>query len=228
MNPATKPAGEKTKELILSTALELFRKSGLEPATMRDIASSADVALGAAYYYFPSKEAIVSAYYDQVQRTHAEKVREEWKGKSGLRERLGVVFHSKLEILKDDRRFLGALFRYSGDPQHPLSVFGKGTRVQRAQSMAIFREAIAKTSISEEAQQLLPAALWLVHLGMILYFIYDESSDQRKTHKLLDGVLDLLTQAIELSDSALVRTFVQPFQNRVLQMLQEAGWTAEL
>src|SRR5437899_7328908 len=197
MRTINKSAGEKTKAVILQTALELFRRRGFAVTTMRDIARSADVALGAAYYYFPSKEAIVSAYYDQVQRTHAEKVREEWKGKSGLRERLGVVFYSKLEILKDDRRFLGALFRYSGDPQHPLSVFGKGTQMQRAQSMAIFREAIAKTSISEEAQQLLPAALWLVHLGMILYFIYDESSDQRKTHKLLDGVLDFLTKAIE-------------------------------
>src|SRR5438132_3441792 len=211
MNPATKPAGEKTKELILATALDLFRRSGFETATMRDIARAADVATGAAYYYFPSKEAIVSAYYDQVQRAHAEKVREDWKGKSGLRERLGGVFHSKLEILKDDRRFLGALFRYSGDPQHPLAVFGKGTQVQRAQSMAIFREAIAGTGISEEMQKLLPAALWLVHLGMILFLIHDETKSQQKTHRLIEGVLDLLTQAIELTNSSFVRSFIQPF-----------------
>src|SRR5438876_3510659 len=217
MNPATKPAGEKTKELILSTALELFRKSGFETATMRDIARSADVALGAAYYYFPSKEATVSAYYDQVQRAHAEKVREEWKGKSALRERLGVVFHSKLEILKDDRCFLGALFRYSGDPEHPLSVFGKGTQMQRAQSMAIFREAIAGTGISEEMQGLLPAALWLVHLGMILFFIYDETKGQQRTHELIDRDLDLQMQAIELTNSAVIRPFVQPVQTKTLE-----------
>ena len=132
-----------------------------------------------------------------------------------------------MEILKDDRRFLGALFRYSGDPQHPLSVFGRGTQIQRAQSMAIFREAIAGTGISEEMQQLLPAALWLVHLGMILFFIYDETNGQRKTHKLVDGVLDLLTQAIQLTNSAFVRPFVQPFQTKVLQILQDAGWTGE-
>ena len=225
MTLATKPVGERTKELILATALDLFRRSGFETATMRDIAHAADVATGAAYYYFPSKEAIVSSYYDQVQGIHAEKVREEWKGKPGLRERLGVVFHSKLEILKDDRSFLGALFRYTGDPQHPLSVFGKGTEVQRAQSIAIFREAIAEASVSEEMKKLLPAALWFVHLGMILFFIYDESSGQRKTHKLVDGVLDLLTQAIELANSALVRPFVEPFQTKVLQMLRDAGWT---
>jgi AcrR family transcriptional regulator len=225
MHSATKPTGEKTNALILTTALDLFRRSGFETATMRDIAAAANVATGAAYYYFPSKEAIVSAYYDQVQRIHAETVREQWEGKSGLRERLGIAFHSKLEILKEDRRFLGALFRYTGEPDHPLSVFGKDTKAQRAQSMAIFREAVAGTGLSDEMQQLLPAALWLLHLGMILFFIYDETVEQQKTHKLVNGVLDLLVQTIEWTSSAFVRPFVQPFQTRVLQMLQDAGWS---
>ena len=148
-------AGEKTKAVILQTALHLFRGSGFEVTTMRDIARAAKVATGAAYYYFPSKEAMVAAYYDQVQRLHRERARDELMTKAGLRERLGVVMHSKLEILKDDRRFLGALFRYTGDPDHPLSVFGKGTHAQRSQSVAIFQEAIAGTNVSEELQELL-------------------------------------------------------------------------
>lgn len=223
-NLATKRAGEKTKALILQTALELFRKGGFEVTTMRDIADTAKIATGAAYYYFPSKEAIVFAYYDQVQQRHAEKVKEEWKGNSGLRERLGILLHSKLEILKDDRRFLGALFRYTGDPEHPLSVFGKGTQSQRAQSMAIFREAMAEPGLSEELRQLLPAVLWLAHLGMILSLVYDQSEGQQKTHKLVDRVLDLFTQAIEWTSSAFVQPFVRPFQAKVLHMLRDAGW----
>lgn len=226
-NTATKPTGEKTRALILQTALELFRGCGFEITTMRDVARAAKVATGAAYYYFPSKEAIVSAYYDQVQRVHAEKVREEWRGKSSLRERLGIAFHSKLEILKDDRRFLGALFRYTGDPEHPLSVFGKGTQIQRAQSMAIFREVLEGTDLSEEMLQLLPQALWLAHLGMILFFIYDDSNGQQRTHKLLDGMLDFLVQVIELTNSTFVRPFLQPFQTKVLGLLREAGWTGQ-
>ena len=222
---ANRSAGEKTKEVILQTALELFRDRGFEVTTMRDIAKAAKVATGAAYYYFPSKEAIVAAYYDQVQRSHAEKVREELKGKAELRERLGAVMHSKLEILKDDRKFLGALFRYTGDPEHPLSVFGKGTQPQRSQSVAVFQEGVASANVSEELQQLLPWALWLGHLGMILFFIYDESEGQQRTHKLVDGILDLLTQFVKLTSSAPVRPFVQPFQTKILGMLREAGWT---
>src|SRR6266513_583463 len=225
ISTAKKGAGEKTKAAIFETALELFRRHGFEVTTMRDIARSAKVATGAAYYYFPRKESIVAAYYDQVQRLHAEKVRLELSGKAGLRERLGVAVHSKLEILKDDRMFLGALFRYTGDPDHPLSVFGKGTDAQRSQSVAIFQEAIAGTNVSEELRELLPWALWLAHLGMILFFIYDETEGQQRTHKLADGILDLFTQLIELTGSALVRPFVQPFQTKILGMLREAGWT---
>jgi AcrR family transcriptional regulator len=228
MRVANKCTGEKTKAVILQTALDLFRGRGFEVTTMRDIAKAAKVATGAAYYYFPSKEAIVAAYYDQVQHSHAEKVREELIGKSGLRERLGVVMHSKLEILKSDRKFLGALFRYTGDPEHALSVFGKGTQAQRSHSVAIFQDAMEGTNVSEELRQLLPWALWLGHLGMILFLIYDETEVQQRTHKLVDGMLDLLTQFVELTSSALVRPFVQPFQTKMLGMLREAGWTGAL
>ena len=228
MKRSGKSAGERTKEQIFEHALELFRKRGFEVTTMRDVARAAKVATGAAYYYFPSKEAIVSDYYDQVQRVHAEKVREQLAGKEGLRERLGIVMHSKLEILKDDRMFLGALFRYTGEPGHPLSVFGKGTQPQRKQSMEIFREALEGANVSVEMKQLLAWVMWLVHLGMILFFIHDESEGQTKTHKLVDGVLDLLTALVELTSSSLVQPFVKPVQDKALGMLREAGWAEEI
>jgi AcrR family transcriptional regulator len=219
--------GEKTREVILEKALKLFRERGFEVTTMRDIARAAKVATGAAYYYFPSKEAIVAAYYDQVQRLHAEKAHDQLQGKEGLRERFGVVLHSKLEILKDDRKFLGALFRFTGEPLHPLSVFGKGTQSQRSQSVAIFREAIEGTDVTGEQAQLLPWVLWLLQLAMVLFLIYDESEGQQKMHKLADGALDLVTQLVQLTSSALVRPFIQPFQTKMLGMLREAGLKTE-
>jgi AcrR family transcriptional regulator len=224
---AAKAAGERTKEVIFEKALELFRSRGFEVTTMREIAREAQVATGAAYYYFPSKEAIVLAYYDQVQKLHGAKVREELAGKEGLRERLGIVMHSKLEILKNDRKFLGALFRYTGEVGHPLSVFGKGTEGQRKQSVESFREAIADADLSSELRQTFPWAMWLAHLGMILFFIYDESEGQLKTHRLVDGLLDMLAGIVELSNSAVMRPLARPFQVKVLGFLRELGWTEE-
>ena len=54
---------EQTRQRILEAALELFRVKGFAAATMREVAVAAGVATGAAYYYFPSKEAIVLAFY---------------------------------------------------------------------------------------------------------------------------------------------------------------------
>src|SRR5262252_7981132 len=74
--PEPKPAagpgkkGELTRSHILAAALRLFRERGFDSATMRDIAEAAGMSLGASYYYFPSKESIVSAYYDYVQHEH--------------------------------------------------------------------------------------------------------------------------------------------------------------
>ena len=227
MNAIKKSVGEKTRALILEKGLEMFREAGFEAATIRDIAKSAKVATGATYYYFPSKEAIVAAYYDHVQVTHEAKVRELVLGETDLRERLGIVIHSKLDILKDDRKFLGALFRYTGEPGHPLSVFGKGTESQRAHSAGLFREAIADVEITDELRQLLPWALWMMHLGAILFFIYDESAEQRRTRALVNGVLDLVTQFLKLTSAPVIRTFLQPFQGKMLGILKEAGWLLE-
>src|SRR5260370_32685922 len=56
---------EETSSRILQSALALFRQEGFDNATMRDIAKHARVAIGAAYYYYPSKDSIVAHFYQQ-------------------------------------------------------------------------------------------------------------------------------------------------------------------
>src|ERR1700683_5836139 len=82
------PKSEETRQRILDAALKLFQDRGFESATMRDIAEEAGVATGAAYYYFPSKDAIVMDFYrrscDEMQR----QIEEALKNTTGLEERL--------------------------------------------------------------------------------------------------------------------------------------------
>jgi AcrR family transcriptional regulator len=56
-----------TRRHLLDCALALFQKRGVDSTTMRDIASAAGLSLGAAYYHFPSKEALIFAYYEDNQ-----------------------------------------------------------------------------------------------------------------------------------------------------------------
>jgi AcrR family transcriptional regulator len=215
----TQPKSETTRKHLLNTALSLFRRKGLDATTMRDIAKQADVALGAAYYYFESKEAIVQAYYEQVQTEHARRVKDAFeKEPLDLLRRLCVVFHTKLEIVREDRKIFGALFRYTGEPLHPLSVFGHGTKANREQSLEIFRLALAGETIPEEFVPALPLALWALHLGALLYFIYDESSNQERTHNLVDSVMSQLVRLFGVMNLPVF----SPFRGGLVALLREA------
>jgi len=220
----TRTTSEATRSLILRTALDFFRERGVEAVTMREIAKSADIALGAAYYYFPAKEAIVQAYYNQVQADHFARVSAQFaEGKHNLLERLRIACHSKLDILKEDRKLLGALFRYAGEPQHPLSVLGAATLVNRQQSIAVFKVAIGGERMPEDIRAALPTALWTLSMGFLLYFIYDDSPQQARTYRLVDGALELLVRLLSLVKSPLLR----PFRESLFALLRDTGFLAE-
>src|SRR5213083_2137165 len=88
-------ASEETRRQILETALTLFRERGFDETTIRDIATRAGLSLGAAYYYFKSKEAIVGAYYDYTQHEHLARARKAFSDGGGLRDRLRAALHTK-------------------------------------------------------------------------------------------------------------------------------------
>jgi AcrR family transcriptional regulator len=210
-----------TRSRILSTALATFRLHGLDSATMRQISKEAGVALGAAYYYFPSKEAIVQAFYDSVQEEHHQRVTAALSESptAELEARLRIAFHTKLDILQGDRHLLGSLFRYTGEPEHPLSALGPGTRPNRDRSIAVFALAIGAEKLPDDIRALLPTALWALHMGILLYFIYDTSPNQERTRKLVDGVLSLVVRLLALVKFPLLK----PFRGSLFALLRDAG-----
>src|ERR1043166_1042140 len=205
-------ASEETRQQILDTALTLFRERGFDETTIRDIATRAGLSLGAAYYYFKSKEAIVGAYYDYTQHEHLARARKAFDAEKGLRERLRAALHTKIDIVQDDRQLLRALFRYGGYAEHPLSWFGRGTREQRRLSIAIFAEALAGARLPDDLREAAPTLLWTLHMGVLLYFLYDDSPNQRRTRKLIDAAVDFVVDVKRLATSPLLR----PIRRRVL------------
>jgi len=213
-----------TRAQILDAALALCRERGLEAATMRDIAKKAGVALGAAYYYFPSKEAIVQEYYDAVGNEHSSRVLAAFQsGNLNLEDKLRAVFHIKLEILRGDRRLLGALFRYTGEPEHPLSAFGSATRTNRQKSTALFRLALVDENLPEDLREALPTMLWALHMLMLLYFLYDDSAEQTRTRKLIDSSISLFVRLLTLARLPLLK----PFRGGLFALLRDAGLFSE-
>jgi len=221
---ATSPKAQLTRSHILSTALRVFRERGLESATMRELAAAAGASLGSAYYYFPSKEAIIQAYYDDVQAEHARRLAVALGEKRlDLKDRLRAAFHSKLDILQGDRKLLSALFRYTGEPHHPLSALGDGTRKNRQQSMSVFLATLGDERFPDDIRAILPPALWALHMGILLYFIYDDSPEQQRTRRLVDGVLTLIVRLLALAKLSALK----PVRGSILALLRDAGLLPE-
>jgi len=211
--------GETSRRHILDTALLLFRERGFDEATMRDIASEANVSLGNAYYYFESKEAIVLAYYDMVQTEHARRVHEAFPDQKDFKTRLLTLLHSKLDILKDDRPLLGALFRYTGYPDHPLSFLGSTAKAMQKQCCDLFAEAFSVEKAPDDLRKLAPTLLWAMHMGILLYFLYDKSPEQQRTRRLVNGSVEFVMMFLSLARNPLAR----PIRKRVTNLLSESG-----
>jgi len=211
--------GGETRDRIFDAALTLFREHGFDATTMRAVAAVADQSLGAAYHYFRSKESIVLAYYDHVQDEHAVRVADILHRTPKLRDRIAGVMHSKLDILSDDRRLLGALLRYTGDPSHPLSFLGRGTRDLQRRSMTLFRDALQGERLPTDLMALTPTLLWAMHMGLLLYFLYDDSPRQRQTRALTDGATDFFVRALTLGKLPVMR----PFRRGISSLLEQAG-----
>jgi AcrR family transcriptional regulator len=207
--------GAVTRQHVLDTALALFRRQGFARTTMRDIAGATGLSLGAAYHYFPSKDALVMAYYEWMQAEHERLVEAERSSGSDLKSRIATLFATKLELLRRDRKLLGAMFGNLGDPAHPLSVFGRGTSSIRERSLAQFTAVFADPAVPEELRALLGRLLWLIHLGVFLFFIHDNSPKQARTFALVDALVDLAASAIPL----ISHPFAGPIRRRILDLM---------
>jgi AcrR family transcriptional regulator len=217
--PRRKPdekKSEATRRHLLDSALVLFRKHGVDATTMRDIAKAAGLSLGAAYYYFPSKEALVFAYYEGNQAV-MEKLAESATGT--LRDKLGVIIHGKLRSIHDQRHMLGTIVQRLIDPGDPLSAFSAQSRAVRDRAIGIFEKPLRDEGLPAEVARVAAHALWMFMLAMMLVYIKDDSPKQKRTHGLVDDALDMLVPLLPMLSTPMGQGLVQ----RVVGALDRAG-----
>ena len=65
INPRKEEERQVRKERIITGALNVFKKSGVDNATMSDIAKESGFGTATLYYYFPSKENILIAMMER-------------------------------------------------------------------------------------------------------------------------------------------------------------------
>jgi AcrR family transcriptional regulator len=209
---------EETRNRILDAALRLFQQRGFEAATMRDVATEAGVATGAAYYYYRSKEDLVMAFYLRTDKEAGESFANVITSTKELKKRVRGLIEVKFDQFAAHRELLKALLKAGVDPRDPLSPFGEETREVREQNIAWFSRAIegSDVSVPKDVAPHLPRLLWLYQMGLIYFWIVDQSPEQRRTHRLLDATLDLVIQLLRVSSLPLMG----PLRKRALKVLR--------
>jgi AcrR family transcriptional regulator len=209
---------EETGLKILDAALDLFRNEGFESATMRDIAQQAGVATGAAYYYYPSKDAIVLDYYRRACAEMQPKIEAAVGKARGLEDRLCALIRVKLIHFAPNRGVLRALLKNGADPKHPLSPFSTETKEIRDIDIAWFQRITVDCGIRipRDLEPELPGVLWFFQMGVIYFWVIDESPGQARTEKLLELASKNVATLVRLSSLPLMR----PVRRLMLELIE--------
>lgn len=215
--------GERTKQRILASALELFREHGYDATTMRMVAEAAGVSLGNAYYYFASKDLLLQAFYREVHEAHVAAAAPALDGARTLHDRLLAVMLAKLEVIEPYHRFSALMFRSAADPESPLNPFHPAGADIAKEGEALFAQALAgsSTRLPKDLAAELPNLLWTYSMGVVLYWIHDRSPQRDKTRRLIERTVDLVTTAIKLAANPLLR----PFRRKVLELVRDLRFT---
>lgn len=211
--PDTKNTGER----IFQAALEFFRAEGFENTTMRDIARSAGVATGAAYYYYASKDAIVMDFYRRSSAEMQPEIERAVSGVSKLQDRLQKLIAVKLAHFAPNRSVLRALLRNGADPAHPLSPFSSETKEIRDGDILWFRRILTGCDIRipRDLEPVLPGILWFFQMGVIFFWVIDDSPEQRRTSQLLKLAAKVVAKLVQLS----ALPFMRPVRKAALEIV---------
>jgi AcrR family transcriptional regulator len=205
--PGQTPQGAAARDRLYATAIQLIARRGYDATTLRDIAKEAGVSVGLLYRYFPSKQAIVLALYDELSSDYARQAAEMPAGK--WRDRFIFALKTSLQVLTPHQVALRALTPLMvGDPEE--GIFSASTAFSRLRVQQVFEEAVVGSSDApkQPLSEALGRLLYLVHLAVLLWWLLDKSSHQRATTALVALTQQLLPSAALTLRVPPVRRFV--------------------
>lgn len=192
--------GATARQQLYQIAIRLFASGGYEATTLRDIAKQAGVSVGLLYRYFPSKQAVVLALYDELSAEYAAQALVIPQGT--WPERFLFALKKSLTVLSPHRDALIALVPVLVG-SHQEGLFAAATEFSRQRVQGVFAEAVLGATQSPPPGEAAALArlLYVVHLMVILWWLLDKSPQQRATAELLaliERMSPLVTFAIQL------------------------------
>lgn len=179
---------------LIRAAVDLVIEKGGTAVTMREVARRAGVGDATIYNYFPSKEAVFFAYYED----HVQECMDRIKSMDSfhtfsLQEQLQTLFDVSLDLYLPDKEFITASFKriWLGGSRH----WGRFKPI-RSRFLAAIQDIIAAAEevgeIPEQVFQELMGQFFLdAYIAVVLYWLSDSSDGFENTTFLIDRGLDL-------------------------------------
>jgi AcrR family transcriptional regulator len=199
--------GEATRRRLYDTAIGLIDERGYDATTLRDVAARAGVSVGLLYRYFPSKRALVLELYDRLSDDYA---READLPSGRWRDRTMAALATSLRVLRPHRITLRALAPLMvGDAEE--GVFARSTAFSRRRVQSVFEAAVvnATDAPARPLAESLGRLFYLLHLGVILWWLLDKTPAQRATSALVSLLAEIQPAAALALRLRPIRRFVQ-------------------
>jgi len=190
----SKEQKQKTRKIIVETAVELITEHGFQQTSMKKIAKGAGIGDATIYKYFSSKEKILLAYYEIKAQESIDEVKNiESFSEFTLQEKLQTLINTYLDTMLPDREFVIQslkLILYT-----PLFLFKDIVPVKREFNLVIheFLETARKDKeiSSFPFDGLLTDFICEYIVGIVLYWISDDSEEFSNTTQMIDLTLNL-------------------------------------
>ena len=191
---------QENRKKIIRSAVDAITRKGMKGATMKMIARKAGLGDATIYNYFPTKEAIVYAYYEEQLDESVIRLRviPDFNEYS-LQEQLQAFFETQLELFLPDREFVDISFR---DITFSLTHDYRNLKSIRKRFFNILSDMFEAAVEVGEIPDLVFLELtyhffWDYYVGLIFYWLRDRSDQFQDTTILLDKSLDLGTTFIK-------------------------------
>ncbi|MEQ1878449.1 MAG: TetR/AcrR family transcriptional regulator [Bdellovibrionia bacterium] len=205
----------KVRKRIVESAVHIIGKKGYQETTMSEIAKHAKIADATIYKYFPSKERLLFAH----SQIRLEEVLERLKSIEDfntytLQEQIHTLIETELEVLEKDRAFVKNsvnMVFLSG-----ATTMFRETRESKDLFLAMVQDMIDAAVEADEIQpppfkSFLLELLWDFNVGILYYWIQDDSKNYANTTQLIDKSLSLMVESLKAAIFAKAIDLVQFF-----------------
>lgn len=216
---------EVTARRLYEISMRQFLEKGFDATTMRDLAAAAELSPGAFYYHFPNKEAIIQLFYQRSFDSFRNACQDVFAKTDVLEERFIGVIEARLKTFDSSRELLVVLSRSAVDPQSPLSPFGHEQKEIREATITLMKEMIEGSDLKCEKglRSYLPDLFWMYMMGMILYWVFDQTKDQKKTTDLIKQLTPQICKLVRYTRIPLSGTVLAPLKKTLQTVLGNRG-----